>query len=145
MLNTLRCSNKEQGGFTLLELLIALTILAIGLLALAAMQGVAINSNSVANKQTVHSMLAQQAVEDIASYAYSDGIFSSTVSGATYSTMVVTGAGTYNATYAVNLAPVITDNLATSATQTTLASIKVTVTHNASGNSKSYTVLKLVK
>lgn len=56
---------KNQRGFTLLELLVAVSLLAIGLLAAAGMQGVALNANSIANRMTFAASLAQQVAEDL--------------------------------------------------------------------------------
>lgn len=56
---------KNQRGFTLLELLVAVSLLAIGLLATAGMQGVALNANSIANRMTFAASLAQQVAEDL--------------------------------------------------------------------------------
>ena len=47
-----RTSGNQQ-GFTLLEMLVALMIMTIGLLAVATMQAVALNANSVANRVSV--------------------------------------------------------------------------------------------
>lgn len=55
---------EKQKGFTLIELLVAIAILAIGLLAVASMQGVAINANSIANRSTAGNALAQQVAEE---------------------------------------------------------------------------------
>lgn len=63
---------KNQKGFTLLEALVAVSIIAIGLIAAAAMQGVAINSNSIANNSSVATMLTMQVAEDILSKSITD-------------------------------------------------------------------------
>jgi prepilin-type N-terminal cleavage/methylation domain-containing protein len=155
MINKLPRSKNSQRGFTLLEVLVALTILAVALLALASLQGTAIHANSVANRHTVHSMLMQQTVEDIASYADTDGIFSSAVSGATYSipgaldpaittsSLNVASAGTYSASYSIDPSPTISG-----VTQTTLAQITAFITYNPDGPNKrteKYVTLKLVR
>lgn len=59
------CSRSPQRGFTLLEVLVAITILAIGILALARMQVQAVQSNSSGRQLTEATILAQDKVEDI--------------------------------------------------------------------------------
>jgi len=56
-----------QKGFTLLEMLVAVSLIAIGMLATAAMQSVALNSNSIANRSTVVTAIAQEVMEEIMS------------------------------------------------------------------------------
>jgi prepilin-type N-terminal cleavage/methylation domain-containing protein len=58
--------NWEQ-GFTLLELLIAIVILAIGLLAAASMQGTSLQADAVANRGTNVTTVAQQIMDDLMS------------------------------------------------------------------------------
>jgi prepilin-type N-terminal cleavage/methylation domain-containing protein len=62
----------NQKGFTLLEVLFALSILAIGLLATASMQGVALNSNTVANRISVANMIGQQVLDELHSRPITD-------------------------------------------------------------------------
>jgi type IV pilus assembly protein PilV len=157
-MNIFRAKNS-RGGFTLLEVLIAITLMAISLLALAAMQGVAINANAVAYRHTVQSMLTQQTIEDISSYAYDDGVFTSPVvlSNMTYSmpglldpgvatsSLQIASAGTYSASYQVEPPSTF---MISGLTQTTLARITVRMTFNpGSANQKqiSYSTLRLVK
>lgn len=64
---------RNQKGFSLLELLVAIVLLTIGLLAVASMQATAINANAMANQNTVIASLTQQAYEDIISWAPIDG------------------------------------------------------------------------
>jgi type IV pilus assembly protein PilV len=61
---------KERSGFTLIEVLIALTILAVGLLALATMQIVSIRGNAFSTEMTYATMLAQSRLEQIRNMAY---------------------------------------------------------------------------
>jgi type IV pilus assembly protein PilV len=62
---------KKQDGFTLLEVLIAVTIFAVGLLAIAAMQTSAIRMNSTGNRLTELSTLGIDRLEDLMSLPYS--------------------------------------------------------------------------
>lgn len=58
---------NNQSGFTLTEVLVALTIFAVGLLAIASMQFTAIRANSLANIVTSRASLAQHVLEEILS------------------------------------------------------------------------------
>ena len=99
--------NRNQKGFTLLEVLVALAILAIGLLATASMQGVAMNSNYIANRMSVANMLGQQVLEELHSRPISDPVLTAAVVGANYdldpatagNRITIRGAGVYSATY----------------------------------------------
>jgi type IV pilus assembly protein PilV len=61
---------NEQSGFTLIEVMIALVILAAGLLALATMQIVSIRSNAFSSEMTYATMLAQTRLEQIRNMNY---------------------------------------------------------------------------
>lgn len=63
-------SNKKQLGFTLIEVMIALVILATGLLALMAMQIVSIKANAFSSEMTYASMLAQSRLEQLRNLDY---------------------------------------------------------------------------
>ncbi len=67
MVIKMKCQKQAQSGFTLVELLIALVILTIGLLAAAAMQSTAINSNAFANRHTKITGVAQMVMDDLLS------------------------------------------------------------------------------
>lgn len=54
-------------GFSLLELLIALFLLTIGLMAAAGMQGIALRSDSFAYRNTTVTTIAQQVMDDLMS------------------------------------------------------------------------------
>ncbi|OGP52541.1 MAG: type IV pilus modification protein PilV [Deltaproteobacteria bacterium RBG_13_52_11] len=56
---------KNIKGFTLLEVMIALVILAIGLLGLASLQVMAIKGNSFGQQMTVASTMAQNQLEQL--------------------------------------------------------------------------------
>ena len=64
-------SQKDQ-GFTLIEVLIAITIFAVGLLAIAAMQASAIRVNSTAGQITTRMTWAQDKLEELMALPYSD-------------------------------------------------------------------------
>jgi type IV pilus modification protein PilV len=65
---------KKQSGFTLIEVMIALVILATGLLALMTMQIVSIKANAFSSEMTFSAMLAQQQLETLRNegYAHTD-------------------------------------------------------------------------
>ena len=62
---------KDQ-GFTLIEVLIAISIFAVGLLAVATMQISAINVNSTAGQMTTRMTWAQDKLEKLIALPYSD-------------------------------------------------------------------------
>ena len=64
-------SQKDQ-GFTLIEVLIAITIFAVGLLAVATMQISAIRVNSTAGQITTRMTWAQDKLEELMALPYSD-------------------------------------------------------------------------
>lgn len=107
----MRRTIKKQKGFTLLELLIAMMLLAIGLLATASMQGTAIHANSLSNRLSVATTLAQQVAEEITSLSKTDTLLR-TASGPDIlyptldpvtpsSDLFVPGAGTFRARYQI--------------------------------------------
>jgi prepilin-type N-terminal cleavage/methylation domain-containing protein len=104
--------NGNIRGFTLLELLIAMTFLVTGLLAAANMQGVAMNANSSANRISVATMVGQQVAEDLCSLKITDTLLHTSVTNATYNRLFdpatktstagavfMPGAGTFSAQY----------------------------------------------
>lgn len=60
----------KQEGFSLIELLIALTILAIGLLGVLGMHVYAIRGNAFASNMTIAEKLAEQKLEYLRNFAY---------------------------------------------------------------------------
>jgi prepilin-type N-terminal cleavage/methylation domain-containing protein len=63
---------KKIDGFTLIEVLIALTIFAVGLLAVAAMQNSAVKMNSTADKLTNLSIRGMDKIEELFALPYAD-------------------------------------------------------------------------
>lgn len=63
---------KDQQGFTLIEVLMAMVILGIGLFAIAALQVSNMNYNTGSKKQTEGYTWAMDQVEKILSYSYND-------------------------------------------------------------------------
>lgn len=111
---------KSERGFSLVELLIAITILAIGLLAVAGMQSTAINSNAWANRLSTATSLAQEVMEDILAKDATDAIFSADSTLVVYdlcpdalatppattcpdTSITISGAGTFSATRAITI------------------------------------------
>ena len=98
-------SKNSQAGFGMIEMLVAVVILAVGLLGLAQLQITAIKANAQSSSVSVANALAQKAVEDIAAMSATDPIFSINTdpSWASWdgSPFTILGAGVYNVTYNV--------------------------------------------
>lgn len=58
-----KCEISQQRGFSLVEVLIAMTILAVGLLAVASMQTTAMTANTTSRDGTVAVQMAEEMVE----------------------------------------------------------------------------------
>jgi type IV pilus assembly protein PilV len=63
---------KNETGFTLLEVIIAISLLAVGMLAVASMQVSAITGNAHANRITEATTLAQDKLEELMALPYTD-------------------------------------------------------------------------
>lgn len=63
---------QKDAGFTLIEIVIAISILAVGLLGVAAMQTSAIQVNSTAGQMTTRMNWAQDKMEELKALAFSD-------------------------------------------------------------------------
>lgn len=99
LVSSLKEKACREGGFTLIEVLVALTIFAIGLLALAGMQVTGIKGNSRAQSVTAKVALADGVVEEILARSGDDAIFS--IGVATnydpWTSVALAGAGTCEA------------------------------------------------
>lgn len=63
---------RREAGFTLIEVLIALTIFAVGMLAVASMQLSAITVNARANRLTQRTTYAQAKIEELVALPYTN-------------------------------------------------------------------------
>ncbi len=95
-------------GFSLLELLVAIFILSVGLLATATVLVTGIDSNRLAQMVTVESGLAYSVLDELMARDESDPIFDTTQSNVTYDLDTDSGATTrtvqgvtYSATYSI--------------------------------------------
>ena len=66
---------KNQNGFTLIEVLIGMTVFAIGILGVAAMQLSAIKGNSYSSHLSEASTISQDKIENFISLNYNDPVF----------------------------------------------------------------------
>lgn len=106
-------NTKSEDGFTLIEVLIALSIFAIGLLALANMQILALRGNSTSQRVTTATALAEGAMEWLQSLPADDAIFNANandqpVTNAPFDAngrLTLQGGGTMTVTYDINTNP----------------------------------------
>ncbi len=97
-----------EGGFSLLELIIAISILAIGLVAAATTLSTGIGTNRMAQRLTVETNLAYSVLDEFLSKDAGDVLFDNSAVGVVYdldtgnavSTRVVNGV-TYSALYSI--------------------------------------------
>jgi prepilin-type N-terminal cleavage/methylation domain-containing protein len=68
---------KKENGYTLIEVLVSLTIFAVGMLAIAGMQTTAIRMNSIAGKLTNLSTWGMDKIEELSALSYSDPLLDS--------------------------------------------------------------------
>ncbi len=97
----------NQCGFSLIELLIAMSLLAIGIFAVISMQVTAIQSNSIANKLSTATALAQETMDDMMAWSISDPNLNTSTANAVYdlngpaagTNISIPGAGIFSAKY----------------------------------------------
>lgn len=121
---------SNEKGFTLVELMIALVILAVGLLAMAGMQIEAIRGNKFSGRLAYMTATAQEVMEGFMARSGDDAIFNSTVSNVAAKTITAQGVGTVNATYSINVDTPVTNV------------VTITVTVTAGGRTISLTSFK---
>jgi len=90
---------RGSQGFTLLEVVIAMLILAIALLGLAGLQVVAVQGNSLASQMTEATMLAQDQLEQLITTPFT------TLTGGANNVTGATGVG-YNVQWVINPDPI---------------------------------------
>lgn len=105
---------KGASGFTLVEVLIAMTILTIGLLAISQMQITALQATSFSHSVSVTNSLASGVLDSILAWDQKNPSYANLTSDGTYvwdfdpltagvqNTVTLAGAGTYTATYTVD-------------------------------------------
>jgi type IV pilus assembly protein PilV len=125
---------KKEDGFTLIEILIALTIFAVGLLAIAALQTSAISMNSTSNKLTNLSTVAMDQIERLSALPYNDTALNAGTYGPTTSPPTTSPSADYSITYTVTVG--VTYGVS-------LPNIKnIFVTVSGKGKTENFTILK---
>ena len=71
MTRTVQHRPVPSSGFTVVEVLIAMVILSVGMLAIAGMMGVAIQANAFSSKMSLATRSAQQKLEQVKNATYS--------------------------------------------------------------------------
>ncbi len=107
---------KEDKGFTLIEVIIAISILTIGMLAVGAMQGAALRGDTFAYNRTNASTLAQDELEKLMSLPYNNMASGNRTTGNYNITWTVTNDApvpststiTVTVTYSFSITPIVT-------------------------------------
>jgi type IV pilus assembly protein PilV len=91
-------NNNQQGGFTLVEFLIAIIILAVAILAMVGLQSTAMRSNASSKWQTAATTIAEQQLVQLKNTGYAN---LSNTSWTTAQNITLTGLGTFSVQYQV--------------------------------------------
>ncbi len=150
MMNTVSHPRTAQSGFTLIEVLIAVIVLAVGLIAMARFQATVLQGSSLARERSEAVALAEQKIEQLRNYRdltnsstaldYSDIAASCATGGGTTEEAVYSNSsGTGNTVYSrtcTSTAPVISGTYS-------FLQVTVTVTWNRPGGSAADTTVTL--
>lgn len=92
-----------QQGFSLIELLMALSILSVGLFGLAQMQSIASKKTAISHQISAATSLAREAMEDLMARDPGDPLLNpaATTVGTYASNVSVTGAGNFTISYSI--------------------------------------------
>ena len=129
--------NKRAAGFSLIEVLVAVVILSIGLLALASLQLSMIRSSSATKAQTIAAALAKEKIEQLRAYRNLDvyRLMTSPVAGALdYPADVKGNLGGLNFTRTTNISRFVYDKSAGVAKFVALTNAQNTLTDTAITN-----------
>lgn len=100
----------NQRGFTMIEMLVSMLIMAVGVLATLSLVSTSMNANSHANRLTTKTSLAQQMMEDLLSQKditvpASNVVYNLNLTGSN-NDLTAPGGGTFHATYStIQLSP----------------------------------------
>lgn len=93
----------SQAGFSMVELLIAVVVLAVGLLGLAELQITAMRANAQSQSMVAATALAKEIIEEVSALAPDNSTFDAAVNDQTWagSPFTLAGAGRFDVTYSV--------------------------------------------
>ncbi len=139
----MQIKRSAQSGFSLIELLVAITILAIGLLGLADLQITAVKANSQSQTMVTAASIAQGILEEVAAMDSADPLFNAAVDDGVWDTSPVSvqGGGSYNITYDV----VTNYQGVTNLCQIIITVESTTTLHDLTGNKKRKVVVSTIK
>jgi type IV pilus assembly protein PilV len=124
----MRKNLQNQNGFTLLEILVALTIFAVGMLGIAGVQIQSLRYNSGSDDRTRTAAAAQDVLEQILSWEDSNPVFNVD----TTAPVSIAAQADFTATYTIDSAAPVNG----------VATVTVNVTRNATGRSVSLTTYR---